>query len=243
MPIDHVTIRVADLARSRGFYDRVFTLIGFAGERHGSSFGHEWDDFSIVQADAAQPPTHRLHIGFATPSRAQVDEWWQGMREAGAPDDGPPALQPQYGPDYYGAFVTDPDGNSVEAVTHESTRDDGGVIDHLWIRVHDLAVAAAFYRAVALTVGLRVNEGEGRVGFDAGPETFTLLEGPVTEHLHLAFGVDSRQAVAAFHEAGLRAGGQDNGQPGERPIYHPGYWGAFIVDPDGNNVEAVFHDR
>ena len=117
------------------FYDRAFSLLGFEGERYDSDLGHEWDDFSISPADAEHPPTHGLHAGFAARSREQVDEWWAAMREHGAPDDGPPGPRPEYGPDYYGAFVRDPDGNSVEAVRHGTTRDDGWLIDHLWIRV------------------------------------------------------------------------------------------------------------
>jgi catechol 2,3-dioxygenase-like lactoylglutathione lyase family enzyme len=243
VPIDHVTIRVADLERSLRFYDRVFTLLGLEGERHDSDLGHEWEDFSIAPADAEHPPTHGLHIGFAARSRAQVDEWWSAMREAGAPDDGPPGPRPEYSPDYYGGFVRDPDGNSVEAVLHGTTRDDSGGIDHLWIRVRDLGAAVPFYRAIAPVLGLRVKERPDRVQFVSGRETFSILEGPVTEHLHLALGVGDRETVEAFHRAALAAGGRDNGGPGERPQYHVGYWGAFVLDLDGNNVEAVFHDR
>jgi catechol 2,3-dioxygenase-like lactoylglutathione lyase family enzyme len=243
VPIDHVTIRVADLERSLRFYDRAFSLLGFEGDRHDSSLGHEWEDFSIAPADAANPPTHGLHVGFAARSREQVDEWWAAMVEHGAPDDGAPGPRPEYGPDYYGGFVRDPDGNSVEAVRHGTTRDDGWLIDHLWIRVRDLEASAPFYRAVAAPTGLRVNERPDRVQFVAGRETFSILEGPATKHLHLALGVGDRETVEAFHRAALAAGGRDNGAPGERPQYHAGYWGAFALDPDGNNVEAVFHDR
>ena len=165
------------------------------------------------------------------------------MREHGAPDDGAPGPRPEYGPDYYGGFVRDPDGNSVEAVRHGTTRDDGGLIDHLWIRVRDLTASAAFYRAIAPSTGLRVNDNPDRVQLVAGRETFSILEGPMTEDLHLALGVADQESVAAFHAAGLAAGARDNGAPGERPQYHPGYYGAFLLDPDGNNVEAVFHDR
>ena len=66
---------------------------------------------------------------------------------------------------------------------------------------------------------------------------------PVTRDVHVAFAARSRTEVDAFHAAGLTAGATDNGAPGERPQYHPGYYGAFLLDPDGNNVEAVFHDR
>ena len=64
-----------------------------------------------------------------------------------------------------------------------------------------------------------------------------------TEHVHLAFGVGDLAAVTQFHRVATSSGYADNGAPGERPHYHPGYYGAFVIDPDGHNVEAVFHDR
>ena len=73
--------------------------------------------------------------------------------------------------------------------------------------------------------------------------TFTLLEGPLTHNLHLALGVADETTVAAFHRAAIAGGGRDNGAPGERPEYHAGYFGAYALDPDGNNVEAVCHNR
>jgi catechol 2,3-dioxygenase-like lactoylglutathione lyase family enzyme len=76
----------------------------------------------------------------------------------------------------------------------------------------------------------------------AGSFTFVVGDEP-TEHVHLAFGVNDREAVAAFHRLATEAGYLDNGLPGERPHYHPGYYAAFVIDPHGNNVEAVFHDR
>ena len=66
---------------------------------------------------------------------------------------------------------------------------------------------------------------------------------PPTEHVHIAFGVDTNEAVDAFHRAAIDAGYTDNGAPGERAAYHPGYYGAFVLDPDGHNIEAVNHNR
>jgi catechol 2,3-dioxygenase-like lactoylglutathione lyase family enzyme len=77
----------------------------------------------------------------------------------------------------------------------------------------------------------------------AGRAGFCIAEGDPSGPIHIAFMADDRAQVAAFHEAALRAGGRDNGRPGPRPVYHPGYYGAFVLDPDGTNVEAVFHDR
>ncbi len=83
-----------------------------------------------------------------------------------------------------------------------------------------------------------------RVQFSGVSGTFSVLPGAEpTEHAHIAFGVTSDESVDAFHRAGLAAGFADNGAPGERPEYHPGYYAAYLLDPDANNVEAVNHDR
>jgi catechol 2,3-dioxygenase-like lactoylglutathione lyase family enzyme len=86
------------------------------------------------------------------------------------------------------------------------------------------------------------HEPEGRAHF-AGRGSFSVVDGPPTENLHMAFPARDRTAVEAFHHTAVGAGYRDNGGPGERPQYHPGYYGAFVLDPDGNNVEVVFHDR
>ena len=78
----------------------------------------------------------------------------------------------------------------------------------------------------------------------SGGRSFALvLDEPVTENVHLAFPAPDRTSVDAFHAAAVAAGFRDNGSPGERPEYHRGYYGAYVLDPDGNNVEAVFHER
>jgi len=172
-----------------------------------------------------------------------VESWWRALTSAGHPDDGAPGTRPQYGPTYYGAFVRDADGNSVEAVHHDKSDPATGVIDHLWIRVADLAATKRFYTAVGGAVGARIRDAGDRLQLVTASGTFSLLEGSPTEHLHLALGVEGEETVRAFHRAGLDAGGRDNGPPGERPEYHAGYHGAYVLDPDGNNIEAVWHDR
>ena len=230
---DHVTIRVSDLAASRAFYVEALGLPTHDGELV------EWGDFSIVSDG---PVTRRLHVGFGVEDRDAVDAWWNRLTEAGYESDGEPGPRPQYGSTYYGGFVLDPDGNSIEAVHHESSRHG---IDHLWLRTRDVAAAKTFYETIAPTVGIRLKHEEpDLVRFTDGDGSFTFTVGnEPTEHVHLAFGVRDVAAVEAFHRAATEAGYRDNGAPGERPHYHPGYHGAFVLDPDGHNVEAVAHLR
>ena len=241
--IDHVTLRAGDLRKSLELYSRVFELLSFGGERFDGDAFHEWNDFSIAQADEMHPPTRGVHIGFAATSRAQVDEWWEGLTGAGYESDGDPGLRPEYGPDYYGAFILDHDRNSIEAVHHRTASPSIGVIDHLWIRVADLAASKRFYTGIVPAVGLQARDLGERLQLIGTSGTFSLLVGAPTEHLHFAIGVENHERVRDFHAFGLHAGGRDNGTPGERPEYHAGYYGAYLLDPDSNNVEAVFHDR
>jgi catechol 2,3-dioxygenase-like lactoylglutathione lyase family enzyme len=239
----HVTIRASDLGRSERFYRTVLGAIGIEPTRDTDRI-IAWDDFAIVGTDPEHPPTRHLHVGFVAPSREHVDAFWRAGVGAGYVDDGPPGERPQYRPDYYGAFLLDPDANSAEAVHHGDTRR-GGNIDHLWIRVRDLEAADAFYRTIARHTGLR----EGRrwdegVQFRGAWATFSLVSdgAPVTEDLHVAFPAPDRQTVDDFYAAATSAGYESNGGPGERPQYAPGYYAAFVFDPDGTNVESVHRE-
>ena len=239
---DHVTIRVSDLDASRRFYARALELLDGPAPQDDGHFT-EWNDFSL--AGDGQPVTRRLHVGFAARSRAQVDAWWRALTRGGYESDGEPGPRPQYGDAYYGAFVLDPDGNSVEAVHNPPMRADGGTIDHLWLRVRSLDESRRFYSTIAPVAGFGVKLLPDRVHFHgASPlATFSVVEGEPSENVHLAFPAPDRATVEELHRIAVAAGYDDNGPPGERPRYHPGYYGAFVLDPDGNNVEAVFHDR
>ena len=241
---DHVTIRAADRAASERFYDTVLATLGTERTYRTGTFS-EWRDFSLTMADEANPPTKRLHIGFCAPSREQVDDFWRTGTDAGYASDGPPGPRPEYRPDYYGAFLLDPDGNSAEAVHYDGNRRDG-IIDHLWIRVADLAAAKRFYETIAPYAGMRLSHDSAeRAQFRRSADgSFSLVPGEEpTEHLHMAFGTDDDEAVRGFHAAALAAGYRDHGPPGERPRYHPGYYAAYLLDPDGNNIELVNHHR
>jgi catechol 2,3-dioxygenase-like lactoylglutathione lyase family enzyme len=115
----------------------------------------------------------------------------------------------------------------------------GRLLDHVQLRVKDLEASKRFYRAVLKALGQGDNFVEGDGNFYADELFVDVADGEVT-HAHLAFQARDRDSVHAFHRAALSAGGRDNGAPGERS-YHPGYYAAFALDPDGNNVEAVFH--
>ena len=116
------------------------------------------------------------------------------------------------------------------------------MIDHVSVRTADLARSRAFYEAALAPLGYEiVFEFEGAVGLGAGgfPDFWIGTDEP-SRNVHVAFRCD-RAAVDAFHAAALAAGGIDNGAPGPRPHYHENYYGAFVLDPDGNNIEAVCH--
>lgn len=125
------------------------------------------------------------------------------------------------------------------------------MLDHVGFPVLDFAQSRDFYTKALAPLGFRLlrefdlsdagGEG-GYAGFGADRPQFWIGTGtPLTGRLHVAFAASSRAAVDAFHAAALAAGGRDNGAPGIRPHYHANYYGAFVVDPNGHNVEAVHH--
>ena len=120
----------------------------------------------------------------------------------------------------------------------------GRLIDHLQLVVRDLAASRRFYQAVLDTIGIPIG-GESDDYFWADELFISTANseaaaGQLTGRHHLAFQARDSATVDAFHKAALAAGGTDNGPPGERP-YHPGYYAAFVLDPDGNNIEVVYH--
>jgi catechol 2,3-dioxygenase-like lactoylglutathione lyase family enzyme len=214
---DHVGIAVADLAASERFYRTVLSVLG-AEPTHADATMVEWYDWALDLADGERPVTRGLHVGFRAPSREAVD----ALSQAGY----------------------DPDGNRVEAVHTE--REGPEHVDHLRIRVRDLAASKRFYMTIAPHAGLRLGVDEpNHVQMVGDDFSFSLIddERPLTEHVHIAFTAHDDATVRAFHAAALAAGYEDNGGPGERAVYHPGYYGAFVLDPDGNNVEVVNHNR
>jgi catechol 2,3-dioxygenase-like lactoylglutathione lyase family enzyme len=118
------------------------------------------------------------------------------------------------------------------------------MFDHLGFAVADFPKSRAFYLSALAPLGGRVvMEGPDFVGFgrEARPQFWIGTGEAPTTRLHLAFTARSRAEVRAFYEAAIAAGGADNGPPGLRPNYHPNYYGAFVIDPNGHNIEAVCH--
>lgn len=119
------------------------------------------------------------------------------------------------------------------------------LIDHIGLSVSDYDASKQFYSSVLATLNIElVMEVQGWAGFGKGekaefwfgPDTYTLAP------MHIAFRAQSREQVDQFYEAAIAAGAKDNGKPGIREIYHPNYYGAFVIDPDGHNIEAVCHE-
>jgi catechol 2,3-dioxygenase-like lactoylglutathione lyase family enzyme len=118
------------------------------------------------------------------------------------------------------------------------------MIDHTGVTVSDVRRSKTFYAAALTPLGYSVlMEGEQFAGFGVAPKPdFWIGQGtPNSPALHVAFRAESRALVDAFYKAAIAAGGKDNGAPGPRPHYHANYYGAFVLDPDGHNIEAVCH--
>jgi catechol 2,3-dioxygenase-like lactoylglutathione lyase family enzyme len=126
------------------------------------------------------------------------------------------------------------------------------MLDHIGFSVGDLVKAKAFYEKALAPLGVTVvmevtpemtGGKDAYLGFGDGgkPYFWVGTGGKLSPHLHVAFAAPDRKAVDAFHKAALAAGGKDNGAPGLRPHYHANYYGAFVLDPDGHNIEAVCH--
>ena len=123
------------------------------------------------------------------------------------------------------------------------------MLDHVGLSVSDLKRSKAFYVAALEPLGIQVlmevgadrTGGNAYVGFGSSRPQFWIGSGGAASRVHVAFTAEARASVDAFHAAALAAGGRDNGAPGLRPHYHADYYAAFVLDPDGNNAEAVCH--
>jgi catechol 2,3-dioxygenase-like lactoylglutathione lyase family enzyme len=191
---DHVTIRVSDRDASLRFYETVLPTIGVERTASGDGFV-EWDDFSIAAAGPGEPVTRGLHVGFGAESRDHVHDFWRAGVEAGFESDGEPGPRPEYGSEYYGGFLLDPDGNSVEAVHFGDVRRG---VDHVWIRVANVPASKRFYETVGPHAGFGLGKDlPDRAQFVRdGPGSFSVLSGDHrTEAVHVAFPADHAAVV------------------------------------------------
>ncbi|MGI9464087.1 MAG: VOC family protein [Aestuariivirgaceae bacterium] len=194
------------------------------------------------------------HIAFNAPDEETVDRFHAAALAHGGLDDGAPGLRPEYAPDYYGAYVRDPDGNKLQAVCYTSGRRagrTGDIISHITIGHGDLERERAFYSAALAPLGItelpeegdEVSAGFGLAGFEL-PVVYIQppFDGrPATRGngTHTAFAAPSREAVAKFHTAALAHGGTCDGPPGPRPHHSENYYAAYVLDQVGNKLQAV----
>jgi catechol 2,3-dioxygenase-like lactoylglutathione lyase family enzyme len=240
---DHVTLRVAELATAGAAFTAVLDALEIEQTANTPSLS-VWGNFALTQTDGEHPIAQRVHVAFVAPTPAHVDRFWQAGIDAGFTDDGPAGPRPDYADDYYAAFIKDAAGNSFEAVYRDGARPRGS-IDHVAIRVSDVAAATTFYTTIGPAAGLTVRRqaaDSAALSVGASDGSLLLIAGEPTQKLHLAFSGEDDD-VRRFHADATAAGYHSNGEPGERPRYHAGYYAAYVLDPDGNNIEVVDHHR
>jgi catechol 2,3-dioxygenase-like lactoylglutathione lyase family enzyme len=240
---DHVTLRVSDLADADRAFAEVLDELELAQTTSTPSFS-VWGNFALTQTDEEHPIAQRAHIAFIAPTPAHVDRFSQAGIAAGFADDGPAGPRPNYADDYYAAFLKDRAGNSFEAVHRDGKRPTGN-IDHVAIRVKDVEASTTFYSTIGIAAGVTIRRRTAdSAAFSVGASGGSLLviAGEPTQDIHIAFSGEDDD-VRRFHADAKAAGYPSNGEPGERPRYHEGYYSAYVLDPDGNNIEVVNHDR
>jgi catechol 2,3-dioxygenase-like lactoylglutathione lyase family enzyme len=240
---DHVTLRVSDLVAATALFATVLDQLEIEQTRTTPSFS-AWDNFALTETDEDHPIARRVHVAFIAPRPSHVDRFWQAGVDAGFADDGAAGPRRVYADDYYAAFLRDPAGNSFEAVYREGERPRGN-IDHVAIRVADVEASTAFYSTIGDAAGLtlrRQSPDSAAFAVGASDGSLFIFAGRPTESVHIAFsGADDD--IRRFHADATAAGYRSNGEPGERTRYHAGYYAAFVLDPDGNNIEVVDHHR
>ena len=240
---DHITLRVPDLGTATRAFTAALDQLEIKQTASTPTFS-VWGNFALTQTDDEHPITRRVQIAFIAPTRAQVELFRRAGVQAGFADDGPPGPRPDYGGNSYAASVSDPAGNSFDAVHRDGQRPSGN-IDHAAIRVTDVEASAAFYSTIGPAAGLTIQRraADGATfSLDVSEGFLLLIADMPTGDVHVAFSGDDDD-VRRFHADASRAGYRSNGDPGERPRYHVGYYAAYMLDPDGNNIEVVNHHR
>jgi catechol 2,3-dioxygenase-like lactoylglutathione lyase family enzyme len=238
---DHITLRVPDLAAATSAFAAMLDQLEIEQTTQTTNFS-VWGNFALTQTGAQHPIARRVHVAFIAPTTAHVDRFEPAGITAGFADDGPAGPRPKYAADYYAAAVKDHAGNSFEAVHREGRRPSGN-IDHVVIRAGDVEASTAFYSTIAAAAGLTIRrQTADRAAFSVGESdgSLLLIAGEPTQNTHIAFSGDD-DSVRRFHADAIAAGYRSNGEPGERTRYHDGYYAAYLLDPDGNNIEVVNH--
>jgi catechol 2,3-dioxygenase-like lactoylglutathione lyase family enzyme len=240
---DHVTLRVPNLASATAAFAVAFDQLEIEKTTETPSFS-VWGNFAITQTDDEHPITRRIRIAFSAPTKAHVDRFARAGIDAGFADDGLDGPRPDHRDGYDAAIIRDPAGNGFKAVHRSGSRSSGN-IDHVAIRVNDVDASAAFYFTIGTAAGLTMAaQTADHAAFSVGDSDGCLLviAGEPTQNAHMAFSGGDDE-VRRFHADATAAGYRSNGEPGERPRNHPGYYSAYVLDPDGNNVEVVNHHR
>lgn len=264
----HFVVGSDDLRKAERFYAAVLPPLGFAAARgdggalvfdhKGGVFDHESGRPSIVvrmPADGRRVGRgNGYHVAFHAADEATVQRFHAAALAAGGSDEGGPGLREIYAPDYYGAYVRDPDGNKLQAVTYLTGRKagpGGDVISHITLGSNDLRRSCAFYTGLMATLGhVRLPEEEsddfdyafGHAGC-ALPVVFPQLAfdgrpARPPHGSHPVFRAAGRRAVEDFHREGLRLGGGDLAAPAEHSAGGVAGYLAGIADPDGNALYA-----
>lgn len=262
--LNGATLGARDLAASGAFYDRLLAPLALerrdAGAREiGYGGPGELPAIWVLLPYDGRPATwgNGTHLAFLAPSNAAVDAFYAAGLAAGGLDEGAPGLRPHYAADYYGAYLRDPVGNKLQAVHYAEVEPaeivEAGVFSHVTLGTGDIARAQRFYDATLAPLGLvRVADeadADGkteasawglpgsRLGWFYAHRPFDGRPPSWANGTQIDFRAPDRGAVEAFHAAGLAAGGLDEGAPGPRD-YRPGYYGAYLRDPDGNKLHA-----
>lgn len=257
----HFVFGSSDPAAAEQFYAAVLPLLGFqrlGGDRSAFAYARSGGLPQIVVSRPADGrPFQRgngYHVAFHAGDEETVQRFHAAALAAGGSDEGGPGLRRLYAPDYYGAYVRDPDGNKLQAVTYLDGRaagPGGDVVSHITLGSDDLARSDAFYRGLLAPLGLvrlpaEETDGEDRAFGHAGcamPVVFPqrTFDGRPAAPSHGSYPVlraPSREAVAAFHRAALRLGGRSLARPADCADAGPPGFGAGIADPEGNALYA-----
>ncbi len=241
-------IGVADTARARAFYSGLF---GWRLEPGLSAGGYQISTLTIPGGMHGNDEGAGALVFFGVPDLEAAMAW---VRNLGGHAEALGSRANETREGSFGRFALCRDDQGSPFGLHQPPEAEGEgtqgpaarrpTIDHVTLRARDPAASRRFYEAALAPLGFGLEfERDGLLAFGSGESGRLILyagERPVAG-VHLAFSAPSREAVDAFHAAALEAGGRDNGAPGPRPEYHRGYYGAYVFDPDGNNVEAVHH--